>query len=152
MNGYFSRGGHVRLSKSTDKSVSDVNVKVTLYTGRDELIKEVKLSAFDHEGQYAVQIERKRGHCRRPHRLVQDHDDDDREDGHQENCLVYNVEIEFPHDTTYFEDIEFHIKSAQRIEGGKNLEDISFGTIKAGLGRGAIIFEVRRLVINVNLY
>lgn len=175
LNGYFSRGGYVRLIKSTDESVSDVEVKVTLYAGREDLAKEVKLSAFDHEGQYAVQIER--GHFkgpggpprgprrppggpRGPHGPDDDeddeendfkkgHHDDDKEDGKQENCLVYNVEIEFPVNTTYFEDVELHIKSAQRIEGSKSLEGISFGSVKAGLGHGAIIFDVRQTIISL---
>ncbi|GAA5801586.1 hypothetical protein EDC94DRAFT_675952 [Helicostylum pulchrum] len=165
LNGYFSRGGHIRLIKSTDEFVSDVKVKVTLYAGREDLIKEVKLSAFDHEGQYAVQIER--GHFKGPGGPPRGppgglneekdfkkghHDDDDKEDGKQENCLVYNVDIEFPANTTYFEDVELHIKAAQRIEGSKGLEGISFGSVKAGLGRGAIIFDglkAKKLMLGV---
>lgn len=161
MNGYFSRGGHVRLSKSDDKSVTDVKVTVTLYTGREDLKKEVKLSAFDHEGQYAVQIER--GHFKGalpptepPHddppqdgpedehvHIHKHHKDHDDEDQKQENCLVYNVDIEFPSNIDYFEDVQLHIKSAQRIEGGSGLDGMEFGTVKAGLGHGAIIFDVK---------
>ncbi|KAG2231417.1 hypothetical protein INT48_003655 [Thamnidium elegans] len=169
LNGYFSRGGHVRLIKSTDESISDVKVNVTLYAGRQGLAKEVKLSAFDHEGQYAVQIER--GHFKGPggpgsphgphgpeddndnrEDLKKGHHHHDKEDGKQENCLVYNVDIEFPANTAYFEDIELHIKAAQRIEGSKSLEGISFGSVKAGLGHGAIIFDglkAKKLMLGV---
>lgn len=171
MNGYFSRGGHIRLLKSSDESVQDVKVNVTLYTGRDDLQKEVKLSAFDHEGQYAVQIERGHFKGRRPHppppppphgprhpphRGGDDDEDDneeqeeikggdheeDREDRRKENCLVYNVNIEFPANVDYFEDLQLHIKAAQRIQGGEGIEGIEFGSVKAGLGYGAIIFDV----------
>lgn len=144
LNGQFSRGGHVRLVKSSDDSVKDVQVKVTLFSGRDELTKEVKLSAFDNKGRYDVQIER--GRFGR-HRALENkdhhgghHDDDD--ERRKEDCLVYNVDIEFPSNIDYFDDIELHIKAAQRIQGGKGLEGIEFGTVKAGLGRGAIIFDV----------
>lgn len=164
LSGYFSRGGHVRLSKSSDKSVTDVKVNVTLYSGREELNKEVKLSAFDHEGQYAVQIER--GHFKGAlppsgeppqdsprndgpdyEKVQKGHHDDDKEDHKQENCLVYNVDIEFPSNVDYFEDLQLHIKSAQRIEGGAGLEGIEFGSVHAGLGHGAIIFHVRYIHI-----
>lgn len=173
MNGYFSRGGHVRLIKSSDESVKDVKLNVTVYTGREDLQKEVKLSAFDHEGQYTVQIERE--HFKRPHRPDpphhprhphrggddddedddedikknpedEDDDEDDKEDRRKENCLVYNVDIEFPSHVDYFEDLELHIKSAQRIQGGKGIEGIEFGSVKAGLGHGAIIFDVSALL------
>lgn len=162
LNGQFSRGGHVRLLKSSDESVQDVKVNVTLYSGRDDLNKEVKLSAFDNKGQYAVQIERghfqgrkpphhKPPHHKPPHKRPDEDEDEDREEERegqddderrQEDCLVYNVDIEFPSNIDYFDDIELHIKAAQRIQGGKGIEGIEFGSVKAGLGRGAIIFDV----------
>ncbi|CAO3612320.1 unnamed protein product [Mucor hiemalis] len=172
LNGQFSRGGHVRLLKSSDESIQDVRVNVTLYSGRDDLNKEVKLSAFDNKGQYAVQIERghfqgrkpphhKPPHHKPPHKRPDEDEDEDREEereGHddderrQEDCLVYNVDIEFPSNIAYFDDIELHIKAAQRIQGGKGIEGIEFGSVKAGLGRGAIIFDglrAKKLLLGV---
>jgi hypothetical protein len=150
LRGWFSRGGHVRLSKSTDASIEDIKVNVTIYSGREDLQKEVKISAFDHEGQYAVQVERGRFHghpkeqqVRRCHKNP--HGDEDK----KENCLVYNIDVEFPAHLDYYEDVELHIKSAQRIEGGKGLEGVEFGSVKAGLGRGAIIFDVKYITMSL---
>jgi hypothetical protein len=130
LDGWFSRGGHVRLSKNPDTSIKDVAVNVTLYTGQDKLAKEVVLAAFDHEGQYGVEVKRE-GHHHRRH-----------EKPKQKDCLVYNIDVQFPAHVDYFENVDLHVKSAQRIEGGAGLENIEFGSVRAGLGHGAIIFDV----------
>ncbi|KAI9486384.1 MAG: hypothetical protein EXX96DRAFT_548851 [Benjaminiella poitrasii] len=156
LDGRFSHGSHIYISKSFDESLQDVKVNVTLFSGRNDLQKEVKISAFDHKGQYAVQIER--GHFRdlvgkkmrqfeQVPRLLNEpphhpdepphHPDEDK----KEDCLVYNVDIVFPAHLKHYDDLELHVREARRIGGGEGIEGIEFGSFKAGLGRGAIIFD-----------
>lgn len=142
LNGHFNRGGHVRVSKSKDASVDFVKVNVTIYAGRSELRSEAQVSAFEHEGDYVVQLERDPKHPPPPFPFPPPHHHHRHHKPKQEDCLVYSVDIEFPQNTDYYEELQFHVKQTQRIEGGHGIEEISFGTIKAGLGRGAIIFDV----------
>ncbi|CEG62841.1 hypothetical protein RMATCC62417_00102 [Rhizopus microsporus] len=141
LNGHFNRGGHVRVSKSKDASVDFVKVNVTIYAGRSELRSEAQISAFEHEGDYVVQLERDPKHPPPPFPFPPPHHHHRHHKPKQEDCLVYSVDIEFPQNTEYYEELQFHVKQTQRIEGGHGIEEISFGTIKAGLGRGAIIFD-----------
>ncbi|KAG1445951.1 hypothetical protein G6F56_009733 [Rhizopus delemar] len=133
LNGETNRGGHVTISKSTDESIQDIKVNITVYAGRSELFSEVEISAYESKGDYVVQLERDTKGPHFPHHR--------HHKPKQEDCLVYSVDIQFPSTVDYYEGLEFHAKKAQRIEGGKGIEDIQFGSVKAGLGWGAIIFD-----------
>ncbi|KAI8639124.1 hypothetical protein BD408DRAFT_446231 [Parasitella parasitica] len=139
-DGFFDRGSHIVLSKSTDDSLKNVRVNVTVSAGRDDLAQEVKVSAFDHDGEYSVQVEH--GHFHRPHRYaLQNIKKGKKEKGHKKkNCLIYNVAVEFPSNLDYFDQLNVKAKDGF-FKGDKDIEGVEFGSIKAGIGRGAIIFD-----------
>ncbi|EIE83215.1 hypothetical protein G6F46_009030 [Rhizopus delemar] len=136
LNGDFNRGGHVRISKSTDENLKDIKVNITTYAGRSELRSQAEISAYESEGDYVIQVERNHPCPFPPHHGHHHH-----HERKQKDCLVYSVDIEFPLTMDYYESLEFHVKITQRIEGGEGINNIEFGSIKAGLGRGAIIFD-----------
>ncbi|KAG1160319.1 hypothetical protein G6F37_004110 [Rhizopus arrhizus] len=123
LNGHFNRGGHVRISKSNDASAKDIKVNVTTYANQSDVRSEAIISAFENEGNYIVQLERDHKHpppaaCHSPLPPPPKPD--------QQHCLVYSVDIEFPQDTESYEVLEFFIQQTQRLEGGKDIEDINF--------------------------
>ncbi|EIE83091.1 hypothetical protein RO3G_07796 [Rhizopus delemar RA 99-880] len=141
LNGHFNRGGYVRISKSNDASAKDIKVNVTTYANQTDVRSEAIISAFENEGNYIVQLERDHKHLPPPpppacHSPLPPPPKPD-----QQHCLVYSVDIEFPQGTESYEALEFFVQQTQRLEGGKDIEDINFGSIKAGLGRGAIVFD-----------
>ncbi|KAG0984749.1 hypothetical protein G6F29_004558 [Rhizopus arrhizus] len=139
LNGHFNRGGHVRISKSNDASAKDIKVNVTTYANQSDVRSEAIISAFENEGNYIVQLERDYKHPPPPAACHGPLPPPPKPD--QQHCLVYSVDIEFPQDTESYEVLEFFVQQTQRLEGGKDIEDINFGSIKAGLGRGAIVFD-----------
>lgn len=134
LDGFFSHGSKVLLSKATDKSIQDVRINVTLFHGDENLTKQVSLSAFDHKGKYQVEVKRdhSHGHPRQFFRF-------------KEECLVYSIHVEFPANMEYFDAVGLRIKGAHSIEG--DLDNIEFGSVKAGLGHGVIHFEVNERLI-----
>ncbi|KAI8972470.1 hypothetical protein BDB01DRAFT_766836 [Pilobolus umbonatus] len=122
---HFSDGGQIYLSKNSNLK-DEVKVNVTIFYGKDELRDQVDLSAFDNEGKYSVEVKRKPS-CPEKRK--------------QENCLVYHVDIEFPSTLESFEELDFHVSSARHIGNAKGLKDIEFGSVKGGLGWGAIYFN-----------
>lgn len=136
--GFFDKGSHIILSKSTDASLKNVRVNVTVSAGRDDLAKEVKVSAFDHDGEYSVQVEHGYFHHPRHHAIK----NAEAEKGpKKENCLIYNVAVEFPANLDYFDQLNVKAKGGA-FKGGKGIEGIEFGSIRAAIGRGAVIFDV----------
>ena len=147
LNGHFNRGGHVRISKSNDASAKDIKVNVTTYANQSDVRSEAIISAFENEGNYIVQLERDHKHPPPPAACHGPLPPPPKPD--QQHCLVYSVDIEFPQDTESYEVLEFFVQQTQRLEGGKDIENINFGSIKAGLGRGAIVFDVKLNLINL---
>lgn len=168
---FFSPGSRIRVLQNEDESVKDVHVNVTVYSGRKELEKQVQISAFDHNGIYTVQVERehKRRFPFPPHRKHEDDDEEEElafeevpEDGDhpphdgphhpphdrphhpphekKEDCLYYEVDVVFPQSIDYFEKLGLESKHAF-IRGGKGVNNIEFGVVKAGVKEGAIIFR-----------
>lgn len=132
LDGHFNRGSHVRLSKSEDASVKDIKVNVTVYAGQAELQSEALISAFENKGDYIVQLERE--HKRPPPFEFPPSKPD------QKHCLLYTIDIEFPQETEYFESLELFAHD-MLIKGGKGIQDIEFGSVKAHIKHGAILFD-----------
>ncbi|CEP18411.1 hypothetical protein [Parasitella parasitica] len=144
--GFFDRGSHIVLSKSADESLKNVKVNVTISAGRDDLAQEVKVSAFDHDGEYSVQVEH--GHFHRPHRhAFKEKGKKEKSHNKKENCLIYNVAVEFPAGLDYFDQLNVKAKDGY-FKGGKDIEGVEFGSIKAGIGRGAGL-KAKNLLLGV---
>lgn len=140
--GFFDKGSHIILSKSTDTSLKNVRVKVTISAGRDDLAQEVKVSAFDHDGEYSVQVEHGYFHHPRRHSIKNAEEGAEEEKGpKKENCLIYDVAVEFPANLDYFDQLNVKAKGGA-FKGGKGIEDVEFGSIRAAIGHGAVIFDV----------
>lgn len=140
--GFFDKGSHIILSKSTDTSLKNVRVKVTVSAGRDDLAQEVKVSAFDHDGEYSVQVEHGYFHHPRRHSIKNAEESSEEEKGpKKENCLIYDVAVEFPASLDYFDQLNVKAKGGA-FKGGKGIEGIEFGSIRAAIGHGAVIFDV----------
>ena len=54
----FIDSGDVYFTKSGNKKINDIKVKVTVLHGSDSARDKVTLSAFDHDGQYVVEMRR----------------------------------------------------------------------------------------------
>ncbi|KAI8643794.1 hypothetical protein BD408DRAFT_138267 [Parasitella parasitica] len=95
---------------SLPTTLKNVRVNVTVSAGRDDLAQEVKVSAFDHDGEYSVQVEH--GHFHRPHRYaLQNIKKGKKEKGHKKkNCLIYNVAVEIPSKLDYFDQLNIKAK------------------------------------------
>ena len=131
LDGRFSHGGYVTIDKSTDRAAEDISVNVTTYVGRKELQDQISVGGFDHEGQYSVQVKRKGGghrHHRKP--------------PVKEDCVTYTIHVVFPSHLETYEDLDLHIKKALRIQSTPELDTLTFGKVRAGVGHGAIVFSV----------
>ncbi|KAL9548447.1 hypothetical protein PS6_006609 [Mucor atramentarius] len=141
--GFFDKGSHIVLSKSSDASLKKVRVNVTVSAGREDLAQEVKVSAFDHDGEYSVQVEHGYFHHRPHHRAIKNIEENDHHHGDgpkKENCLIYDVNVEFPADLDYFDQLNVKAKGGF-LKNGKGIEGVEFGSIRAAIGRGAVIFD-----------
>lgn len=143
--GFFDKGSHIVLSKSSDASLKNVRVNVTVSAGREDLGQEVKVSAFDHDGEYSVQVEHGYFHHPRHHRAIKDVEENDHHRGDhgpkKEDCLIYDINVEFPADLDYFDQLNVKAKGGF-LKNGKGIEGVEFGSIRAAIGRGAVIFDV----------
>ncbi|KAF1799739.1 hypothetical protein V8B55DRAFT_1541114 [Mucor lusitanicus] len=142
--GFFDKGSHIVLSKSSDASLKNVRVNVTVSAGREDLGQEVKVSAFDHDGEYSVQVEHGYFHHPRHHRAIKDVEENDHHRGDhgpkKEDCLIYDINVEFPADLDYFDQLNVKAKGGF-LKNGKGIEGVEFGSIRAAIGRGAVIFD-----------
>lgn len=139
LDGPFSYGGYVTIDRASDNDTRDVVVNITAYVGRQELLDDVSVSGFEHQGQFAVQVKRKRGGHHHHHHH--------KKPPSKEDCVTYAIHVVFPSHLSEFDDLDLHIKQAWRI-GTRTPKDISklvFGRFRAGVGHGSIIFSVSSL-------
>ncbi|KAI9313977.1 hypothetical protein BX666DRAFT_1863781 [Dichotomocladium elegans] len=141
LDGQFSRdSGVVTIDRSLEE-VSDsaaIQVNVTLFAGRPELLDEVNISGFDKKGQYNVEV--KRNSKGRHHHHHHHHQ---KRPSSKEDCLTYHIHVVFPSNLETFESLDLRIKAARWIgtHDGDQLSKLEFGKVRAGLGHGPIGFS-----------
>lgn len=132
----FVDSGDVYFTKSGNKNINDIKVKVTVLHGSDEARDKVTLSAFDHDGQYVVEM--RRDLPRHPFKK-QDNEVPPHVPG--SFCVKYKVEIILPAALESFEEFDLRAKDAH-VGGCKGLQTVVFDRFIAGVGRGYLNFGV----------
>lgn len=123
----FPEGGKVFLSKSISDD-TDIKVNVTVLYEKKRLGKQVLTTAFDHDGQYVVEVRRQgRPHHPPPH--------------HRPHCLTYEVNVVFPAGLESYEDLELKIREGF-LGSCPSLKSLEFEEFSAGIGSGFVHFGV----------
>ncbi|KAI7859125.1 hypothetical protein BDC45DRAFT_531036 [Circinella umbellata] len=144
----FPDSGKVFFSKSGEAG-SDIKVNVTLLHGSEDAVKATTISAFDHEGEYVVEMKR-----RLPPPGKGPQPPTQGPPPHQNTtalCAKYEVHIIFPADLNEFESFDLRLRDGQ-VESCPSLKDINFAKFHAGIGRGYINFaslDVQRAKLGV---
>ncbi|KAI9491928.1 hypothetical protein BDB00DRAFT_873764 [Zychaea mexicana] len=141
----FPDSGKVFFSKSGEEG-SDIKVNVTVLHGSEHAIKATTISAFDHEGQYVVEMKRRlphgpRSHGREPMEPPMEGQPPHGPPPHNttELCAKYEIHVVFPADLEEFEDFDLRVRNGQ-IDSCPSLKTIDFAKFSAGVGRGYINF------------
>ncbi|ORZ00787.1 hypothetical protein BCR43DRAFT_511745 [Syncephalastrum racemosum] len=146
---YLGRGfahSRVFLSKASDVDLSEIKINVTLLYEDEHLKRDVAISAFDHDGQYVVEVSRAPPHGKRPGHPPHDKKDKkgkkDHDDDHPHPpCLKSLVHVTFPASLDAYDAFELRAHNGQVSAWDSSLKDIIFGEFKAGVGRGWIALE-----------
>lgn len=142
----FVDSGDVYFTKSGNKNINDIKVKVTVLHGSDEARDKVTLSAFDHDGQYVVEM--RRDLPRHPFKK-QDNEVPPRVPGVPGSfCVKYKVEIILPAALESFEEFDLRAKDAH-VGSCKGLQTVVFDRFIAGVGRGYLNFGVSLFCVGV---
>lgn len=130
----FIDSGDVYFTKLGNKKINDIQVKVTVLHGSDSARDKVTLSAFDHDGQYVVEM--RRDLPRHQHR--------DRQPVAGDLCVKYKVEVILPASLESFEEFDLRAKDAH-VGSCKGLQTVAFDRFIAGVGRGYLNFGVSHI-------
>lgn len=132
------------MSKSTSKETgTDIKVNVTVLYEKERLGKQVLTSAFDHDGQYVVEVKRQ-GH---PHHHPPPH--------HRPHCLTYEVNVVFPAGLESYEDLELKVREGF-LGSCPSLKTLEFEEFTTGVGSGFIhlgvsLIKVKCVILSILL-
>lgn len=131
----FPESGTVFLSKAKSAEAgADITVNVTLLYADEHAKKRATISAFDHEGQYVLELKRD---LPPPHRRRHHHGSKHPE----KHCLKYEINVVFPADMEAFEHFNLRARTAD-VRSCTGLQGVEFDKFEAGVGRGTIQFSV----------
>lgn len=132
----FVDSGDVYFTKSGNKNINDIKVKVTVLHGSDSARDKVTLSAFDHDGQYVVEMRRDL-----PRHPFKREDNKLPPGAPGDLCVKYKVEVILPAALESFEEFDLRAKDAH-VGSCSGLQTVVFDRFIAGVGRGYLNFGV----------
>ncbi|KAI9266646.1 hypothetical protein BDA99DRAFT_506282 [Phascolomyces articulosus] len=136
----FPDSGNIFFSKSGEAG-SDIKVNVTLLHGSEHAVKTTTISAFDHDGEYTIEMKR---HLPPPphHGPAPPPQDGPVPPPHINStalCAKYEIHVTFPADLNEFENFNLRVRDGH-IDSCPSLKTINFSKFHAGVGRGYINF------------
>ncbi|KAI9318210.1 hypothetical protein BX666DRAFT_1877263 [Dichotomocladium elegans] len=132
----FADSGDVVFTKSVSNDVDSVAVNVTVLHGSDFILKKVDVDAFDHKGQFVIELK----HNHHPHRSFPHPPPPPFHKTPGDLCLKYIVNVVFPSNVHDFEEFKLRAKQA-KVSGDKSISGVTFEKFVAGVGRGYLNFD-----------
>ena len=165
----FPDSGKVFFSKSGEAG-SDIKVNVTLLHGSEHAVKATTISAFDHKGEYVVEMKRHLppppppppgqgpqppsppapGKGPQPPSPPPPGHGPPPHHNTTALCAKYEIHVTFPADLDEFESFDLRLRDGQ-VESCPSLKDIDFAKFHAGVGRGYINFAVSNTTVIIIL-
>ncbi|RUP44323.1 hypothetical protein BC936DRAFT_149627 [Jimgerdemannia flammicorona] len=123
----------VKVTQLTAESTSSlVTIKLSVLLGDKHQQRNVAATAFDHNGAYVVEITTPK-HRREGKPSTK-------------NCIKIAIEVIFPAGLTNYDALKLRLSSA--VVKGYGLDGIKFENVTAGVGHGALLFQVRFNVLS----